>query len=220
MPDLGTEVTCFLCSAALLALYFAYLRYQLRRDPEYTIQGMNLMLRRRWVITMMEAKPSATSVQTIHNTIMAATFLASTAVVLALGVLTLSAESGELGQTWSAYAASFQSEIFLIKLLLLLADFFAAFLAFTTALRIYGYLSYMMNIPLSQKHPNISAAHVAQHLNRGGAYYSMGMRAFYIAVPLIFWLVGPYYMLAATVGLIALLHTIDRIPKAKLGTGG
>ena len=71
----------------------------------------------------------------------------------------------------------------------------------------------MINIPLSLNHKEMSPQHVALHLNLGGNYYYIGMRAYYFLVPLVFWLFGPHFMLAATTTLILVLYRIDRAPK-------
>lgn len=39
------------------------------------------------------------------------------------------------------------------------------------------------------------------------------MRAYYYAVPLVFWLFGPHFMLLSTLGLIVVLYRLDRAPK-------
>jgi uncharacterized membrane protein len=39
------------------------------------------------------------------------------------------------------------------------------------------------------------------------------MRAYYYSVPLVFWLFGPLFMLAATLVLIAVLYHVDRAPQ-------
>ena len=71
----------------------------------------------------------------------------------------------------------------------------------------------MINVPLSLDHKPISARHVAIYLNRAGAYHSIGMRAYYFAVPLVFWLFGPHLMLLATMILVVILFVIDRTPQ-------
>jgi uncharacterized membrane protein len=53
---------------------------------------------------------------------------------------------------------------------------------------------------------------VSRLLNRGGAYYSLGMRSYYLFVPFVFWLISPYLMLAASVGLLFVLNHVDRPP--------
>ncbi|WP_256377355.1 DUF599 family protein [Noviherbaspirillum sp. UKPF54] len=42
--------------------------------------------------------------------------------------------------------------------------------------------------------------------------YSIGMRAFFMTVPLVFWLFGPLFLVAATIGLVAVLYLLDRNP--------
>ena len=216
LNEFSNDIFSFASSVLLLILYHAYLAYQVRKDPTYTIQALNRIVRTRWVETMMEMdKPEVISVQTIHNTILAATFLASTAALLVVGVLTLSTQSDALDLTWhglNTFGAK-QSSVFLIKLLFLLLDLISAFFSFTMSIRIYNNVAYLINIPPALKHPALSPQRVARHLNRGGHYYSIGVRAFYFSVPLVFWLFGPHFMLLATVGLIFILHKIDHIPK-------
>jgi len=203
-------------SALLLVAYHLYLRHRQKRDPTYTVQAINRMARTIWVKTLMASgKPDVIPVQTLRNSTMAATFLASTAVLLIIGVLSLSGQGDKLSSTWHAlnvYGAS-HTELFLIKLLMLLLDLFTVFFSFTLAIRLYNHVGYMINVPYTPDHKAISPDHVAEHLNRAGSYYSIGMRAFYFIIPLVFWLFGPHLMLAATVGLIVVLYRIDRAPK-------
>ena len=39
---------------------------------------------------------------------------------------------------------------------------------------------------------------------------SIGIRSLLVAVPLVFWLFGPTFLLIATVGLLIALHRLDR----------
>jgi uncharacterized membrane protein len=52
---------------------------------------------------------------------------------------------------------------------------------------------------------------VADRLNRAGNMFTIGMRAFFFAVPLVFWLFGPILLVVATVGLVFALHRLDRV---------
>jgi uncharacterized membrane protein len=213
---LSNDVGSLALSSAALALYHVWLRWQERRNPHYTVQAVNRTARAIWVKTLMAlGKPDVIAVQTLRNSTMAATFLASTAVLLIIGVLTLSGQGDKLGSTWHSlnlYGAT-HSELFLFKLLLLLADLFTVFFSFTLAIRLFNHVGYLINVPFTPDHRVISPEHVAEHLNRAGSYYSMGMRAFYFIVPLVFWLFGPHFMLLSTLGLIIVLYRIDRAPK-------
>jgi len=163
----------------------------------------------------MRERKDILAVQTLRNSTMAATFLASTAVLLIMGVLTLTAQGGKLGDIWHALnlLGATHATLWLSKLLLLLLDLFTAFFCFSMSIRIYNHVGYMINVPLSLEHKAISPEHVATHLNRGGAYYSIGMRAFYYTVPLVFWLFDPLLMLISTAALLTLLVRVDRTPQ-------
>ena len=81
------------------------------------------------------------------------------------------------------------------------------------AIRIYNHVGFLINVPVRLNHKMITPAHVATHLNRAGQFYSIGMRAYYFLVPLVFWLFGPHFMLVSTIVLLLALYRIDRAPK-------
>ena len=211
----GYDLTSFIISALLLAAYHMYLRYKTSHNPAYTVQAVNRIARTAWVETIMNNKGhEVLAVQTLRNSTMAATFLASTAVLFIIGVLTLSGNGDKLGTTWHALnIGSTHSSLWMAKLLLLLLDLFVAFFSFSQAVRVFNHVGYLVNVPLRLNHKAISPEHVAFHLNRAGKFHSIGMRAFYITVPLVFWLFGPHFMLLSTVVLIPVLYHIDRAPK-------
>lgn len=213
------DIACFLASVLIVVLYHLYLRYRLKQDPFYTVQAVNTIARTAWVENVMEGNKDILAVQTLRNSTMAATFLASTAVLLVMGTLTLSGQGAHLESSWHALnkVGAVHSEIWIVKLLLLVLDFFIAFFSFASAIRLFNHVGYMINVPLSLAHQAISPQHVAIHLNRAGDYYSIGMRAFYFAVPLVFWLFGPLFMLAATLVLLVVLYRHDRAPSELAG---
>ena len=208
------DVVSFVFSVGVLGAYHLYLRGKVRKDPAYTIQALNRTARAMWVETMMSSgKPDVIPIQTLRNSTMAATFLASTAVLLIMGVLTLSAQS-QTG-TWQVLNPHGPThiELWAIKLILLLIDLFVAFFSFSMAIRIFNHVGYLINVPLGMKHKSMTARHVAEYLNSAGKYYSIGMRTYYYCVPLVFWLFGPVFMVLATLALVPLLYKHDRAPK-------
>jgi uncharacterized membrane protein len=217
MDVMGNDFIGAGASLLLLIAYHAYLRYRLRSDPYYTIQAVNAAARAAWVETVMTSTgKDILAVQTLRNSIMGATFLSSTAVLLIIGVLTLSGQGDKLGETWHALNAlgAKHPELWLGKLLALLLDMFVAFFSFAVAIRLFNHVGYMINVPTTLAHKALTPQHVALHLNRAGACYALGMRAYYVAVPLVFWLFGPHFMLLSTVVLIPILYYLDRAPKA------
>jgi uncharacterized membrane protein len=215
LSTFGADIAGFVLSVVLLGVYHLYLHQRVKRSPAYTVQAVNVMARSAWVERIMKNEDGILAVQTLRNSTMAATFLASTAVLLIIGVLTLSEQGDKLGGTWHALnvVGATRAELWLTKLLMLMLDLFAAFFAFSMSIRVFNHVGYMINVPKAAGHKSISPRHVAVHLNRAGRFYSIGMRAYYFLVPLVFWLFGPHFMLLATIGLIFVLYRIDRAPK-------
>ena len=211
----AADALSFLFSAMLLILYHWLLRRKELRSPSFTVQAVNRAARTAWVENVMREGKDILAVQTLRNSTMAATFLASTAVFMIIGVLTLSGQSDKLDATWHSlnlFGAK-HPELWMLKLICLLLDLFFAFFSFAMSIRVFNHVGYMINVPLAANHKSITPDHVAIHLNRAGHFYSMGMRAYYFVVPFLFWLFGPHLMLIATIGLIFVLYRLDRAPK-------
>jgi uncharacterized membrane protein len=212
----GYDMISFLLSLLILITYSLFIAYKTRKNPAYTIQAVNMIARTAWVESIMQEKgKEVLAVQTLRNSTMAATFLASTAVLLIIGVLTLSGQEDKLQSTWHALnvAGAKHAEMWQAKLLLILLDLFVAFFSFSMAVRVFNHVGYMINVPLARNFKMICPAHVAVHLNRAGKFYSIGMRAYYFVVPLVFWLFGPHFMLISTIALTVVLYHLDRAPK-------
>ncbi len=211
----GVDIISFVLSLMLLIGYYVYVGYRNRKDPTFTVQAVNMMARAEWVDAMMrDPGKEVLAVQTLRNSTMAATLMASTAVLLVIGVLTLSAQGDKLEGTWHVLniAGSTRSEMWLSKLLMMLLDLLVAFFSFAMAVRVYNHVGFMINVPLKRNHKALQPVHVAAHLNRAGAFYSFGMRAYYFGVPLLFWLFAPLFMLLASVALVIALYWLDRAP--------
>lgn len=210
-----SDIVGFAASLVMLIAYQGYLRYRLGKDPSYTVQRVNNLVRTAWVQEVMRRREGVLAVQTLRNSMMAAVFLASTAVLMIIGVLTLSEQGDKLRTTWQALdvfgAAS--SRLWLTKMLLLLIDLLFAFFSFAMAIRLFHHVGYMINAPQNEGLVAANPAHVSAHLNRAGHFYSIGMRAYYYTVPLLLWLFGPHFMLAGTLGLVISLHYLDRTPR-------
>lgn len=202
-------------SVLILVVYHVYLGTCLRNNPHCTIQGVNRDARRAWVSNIMSDPAIAiVGVQTLRNATMAATFLASTAVLLMMGVLNLSGQAQKFASSWHLLniVGSRHPGLWIIKLLVLMVDLFVAFFSFAMSVRLYNHVVFHLSIPPRLRPSTLTPQHVAAHLNRAGSHYSMGMRAYYLVVPLVFWLFGPHLMAAASIVLVVVLYHVDRIP--------
>ena len=216
MPYLN-DLIALLATIMIIAAYHIYLRMLSRRESSAVLQEVAVRARTAWVHTMMsDASHGVLAVQTLRNSSMAATFLASTSVLLMIGVMTLTGQSPALKETWHFlnFTGTLHPGVWLTKLLCLLLVLFFAFFNFSNAIRIFNHVGYMINVRGSAAVPEFAAHAVAGNLNRGGRYFSLGIRAFYYLIPLICWLFGPLFMVASAIILVTVfLRRVDCIPR-------
>ena len=213
------EILAFFVSLVLVLGYHAYLHRRVRRDPGYAVHAVNARVRARWVETVMTSgRMDVLAIQTLRNSVMAASFMASTSILLIMGVLTLSSDVDKMARLWrtlSALGSGHSSEwMSLLNVMLLAADFFVAFYFYSMAVRYYNHVGYLINVPVDLARAESSPAYVAAYLNRAGHNYSLGMRTFFFSLPLVFWFFGSYFMIGGTVALVLALYTLDRAPSA------
>lgn len=199
-----------LLSFLLLVIYHIHLIYRVRHAPLTTAIGLNIQTRHAWVETIMQDRLDILAVQTLRNWSMAASFLATTAILICLGVLNAAfISSNSSGGLRVISGLSHENGgLWLIKLLLLIIVFFFAFFNFTLAIRSYNRVGFMINIPPARD-PLITPEFVTRVLGRGMNHYSLGMRGYYLSVPLVLWLFGPYWLVAGTAVLLFVMYKID-----------
>jgi uncharacterized membrane protein len=206
-----TEIGLALISFGLLFIYHLHLYRQVRDNPLTTAIGLTNHARRAWVQSIVDRKRDILAVQTFRNWVMASTFLASTAILISLG-LVASAFRTEItsSATQALNVFGHPSETWwVIKLFLLSALFFYAFFNFTLSVRYYNDASLLINVPPDLE-PSSSVDAVALVLNHGALHYTLGMRGFYLAIPLGLWLFGPFWMLGGSILVVFLLYKLDR----------
>lgn len=213
-----SDVLALVLSAGLMVGYVVFLRVKLRRNPLYTIHAVSRKARTAWVAHIMQSEARAIlAVQTLRNSTMVATFLASTAVLLMVGTLNLVGQADHLSSVWHALNIFGPAApvLWVVKVLLLLADFFVAFFSFAMSVRFFNHVGYHIALGEANASSGVTVASVATMLNRAGGYYTFGMRAYYVAVPLVFWLFGPHFLLLASMVLVFVLLHVDRAPRAE-----
>ena len=212
---LWPDLLALAVSALVIGAYYYHLRIQVRRDPTYSIHFINESARRLWVEHVM-ANPSrdVMAVQTLRNFIMVGILLVSTVTLLIIGTLTLSGQADNIARGWHAInqLGPPSAELWSFKVMCLLADFLVAFFAFIMSIRLANHVLFMINVPSELRESNEALAPeaVAGRLNRAGYMMAVGIRSLFVAVPLVFWLFGPVYLVIATIGLLVALFRLDR----------
>ncbi len=210
------DAVALLISCLLLFAYYLNLERRSRRTPGSSVHALNAKVREQWISMVMgKDNMEILAVQTLRNSVMAANFMASTSILLIIGTLNISEKIGQWSLQWHSHelAHSFSAELWKIKLGLLLLDFSIAFFCFSMAIRFYNHVGYMVNLGSGSSSDLDLCKQTCAYLNRAGSYYTYGTRTFFLSLPIILWFFGPYFMILATVILIAGLGMLDKVPK-------
>jgi uncharacterized membrane protein len=205
-------------SCLIMLAYFGRLRWHERKFPNSAVHKFNARVREQWVrMVAQSANKDILAVQTLRNSMMAANFMASTAVLLIIGVLNLSEKIGhwELDRHLLVPPDAIPNDFWQIKLGLLLLDFFVAFYCFSMSIRFYNHAGYMINLLPEQgeKGDQAMVTRTLRYLHKAGGYYAFGNRTFYFSLPVIFWFFGVYFLIVGTVLLIVALASLDHPPR-------
>lgn len=215
LGEFAADVGAVAASLALVAAYYLHLRALIRRDPTYSIHHVNDLARRLWVENVMRNPgKDIMAVQTLRNFIMVGILMVSTASLLLIGTLTLSGQTEIISRTWHALSitGAHAAQLWIVKVMCLLADFMIAFFSYAMAIRLANHVLFMVNVPreAQEEHEVLMPEHVANRLNQAGHMVAIGMRAFFFAIPLVFWLFGPLFLVLATAGVVIILSRLDR----------
>lgn len=212
MDDIA-NLELYLTSAAffLLIIYHLHLVYQVRSRPLTTAMGITNHLRGHWVESIMEQNRDILAVQTLRNWVMTSSFLASTAILISVGLITVAASPEKMAEISPSLQELVREHrvLWLFKLMVLMLDFFFIFFNFTLAIRYYNHVNFMINVPSTLAH-KITPDYITGILNRGMMHYTLGMRGYYLGVLLVLWLFGPIWMLLGTVVMLLVLYHLDR----------
>ncbi|KAK9994945.1 hypothetical protein SO802_024648 [Lithocarpus litseifolius] len=199
----------------VMVSYHIWLLYRILKHPNNTIIGINAVNRRFWVRAMMEdvSKNGVLAVQTLRNNIMASTLLASTAIMLS-SLIAVLMTSGNWDKSALLVFGDKSELVFSIKFFLILVCFLVAFLFNMQSIRYYSHASLLINVPFKNMlldHHNqiLTTEYVAKTVNRGGYFWSLGLRAFYFSFPMFLWIFGPIPMFSSCLLLVFMLYFLD-----------
>ncbi len=207
------ELYLTLASFLLLIAYHGHLVYQIKSRPLSTALGITNHLRGHWVESIMHDQRDILAVQTLRNWVMASSFLASTAILISLGMISLASSPEKMAEITPSLKELVREHrvLWLFKLMVIVVDFFVTFFNFTLAIRYFNHVNFMINTPSTLAH-KITPEYVSSILTHASFHYTAGMRGYYISVLLVLWLFGPIWMLLGTVIMLLVLYHLDAKP--------
>jgi uncharacterized membrane protein len=205
-----SEIIFAAATFVVLTSYHIYWVVQLRRAPLETYIGLARHLRHLWVKSIMTQKRDILAVQTLRNSIMASSFLASTSIIIGLGLLSFLLRPDHLAEIPFDITDILTriKTLFLVKIMFLIIHFFIAFFSFTLSIRYLNQVNFMINVPIDCE-PTLTFDFISRILDQGMMHYTLGMRAYYLSAVVVLWLFGPQWMFFGSLLLTLILYRLD-----------
>lgn len=193
--------------------YRFFLSFMLKRQPGLLYLGKLQQYRKAWIAAHSGDQNSIMVVQTLRNTIMSSSFLASTAVLLIMGAVNLLHTLKSAEKTQQLYLISVSSvEVTVFKVMLVILILAYSFFNFTWYIREINYMGFILNIPKG-KLDEIEGGDATPYLERmflnSGIYFSLGMRGYYFLIPLLLWFFSPLLMAISCLVILLILVRRD-----------
>lgn len=196
-------------TVAVLVLYEALLLYLQTRQPDRLARVQHAGLREDWFRAISAHEGSEVlAVQTLRNSLMSATMLASTAALGLMGTATLAAPS--LHASFNAMPGATTVTPRLVLELVLLSLLFASLVSTMMAVRFYNHAGFVGGMPVhSPARARWTTAGV-RYVRRAGVLYGVGLRQLVLVVPVVAAILLPLAGPVAAVLVAAVLFSFDR----------
>ncbi|GMJ11138.1 hypothetical protein like AT4G31330 [Hibiscus trionum] len=198
-------------SILLSIAYHCWLWHKVRSQPLATVIGTNAAGRRFWISSIVKDndKKNILAVQTLRNTIMGSTLMATTSILLSAGLAAVISSTYSVKKPLNDSVLGAHGELMVaIKYVTILSIFLFSFLCYSLSIRFINQVNILINTlqdPASVVGPN----YVSELLERGFLLNTVGNRLFYAALPLLLWIFGPVLVFLCSVTMVTLLYNLD-----------
>ncbi|KAK1417833.1 hypothetical protein QVD17_26967 [Tagetes erecta] len=190
--------------------YHIWLWHKVRTQPLSTVIGTNALGRRLWVSTIMKdnEKKNILAVQTIRNTIMGSTLMATTSILLCSGLAAVISSTYSVKKPLNdaIYGAHGEFTVAL-KYVTLLVIFLFSFMSHSLSIRFISQVNYLINCP--QDSAIVTSTYVSELLEKSFSLNAIGNRLFYLALPVVLWIFGPLLVFLCSLTLVPVLYNLD-----------
>ena len=199
-----------LVTAAIPLLYELVLWWAQRQRPTHVARTAHANLREEWFSAVGVVPGSEIlAVQTLRNSLMSATMIASTAAIGLMGAASLVAPS--LHPPLEAGSLLLHVTPRLAMELLLMATLCASLVYSVMAVRYYNHVGFIVSMPVGSAQRGVWAASGAVYVRRAGLLYGWGLRHLILVAPMLGFIVHPLAGPVAAVLVVLALWGFDRL---------
>ncbi|KAG6409722.1 hypothetical protein SASPL_127764 [Salvia splendens] len=193
--------------------YHLWLWHNVRTQPLSTIIGTNARARKLWVAAIIKdnEKKNILAVQTLRNTIMGSTLMATTSILMSSGLAAMISSTYSIKKPLNDTVYGAHGEFMVaLKYVSLLLIFLPSFVCHSLSICFINQVSFLINCPADEDDSCIiTPPYVAGLLDQGLWLNTFGNRVFYAALPLMLWIFGPVLVFLCSVTMVAMLYNLD-----------
>ncbi|XP_078152681.1 uncharacterized protein LOC144547876 isoform X2 [Carex rostrata] len=218
MDELGMNWYCLDMTLVPLGFlmcvsYHLWLWQKVKTQPHQTYVGLQFNLQRSWVLTIVKDnnKKEMLAVQSLRNALMGSILMASTSIVLSTGLAALLSSTYTIKKALNTTIYGSRDEhMMAIKYAFILTIFLFSFLCYSLSIRFFGQFGFLVNVPRGNDDNNpVTVEYVCGLLGKGFGLNTIGNRLFLVAMPLLFWIVGPILVFLCYVCMMVILYNVD-----------
>ena len=161
-------------------------------------------------------KKNILAVQTLRNTIMGSTLMATTSILLCSGLAAILSSTYSIKKPLNDTVYGARSEFMVaVKYVTLLLFFLFSFLCHSLSIRFINQVNFLINVSHQEQQMGgsnvITPAYVGELLEKGFILNTVGNRLFYAALPLLLWIFGPVLVFLCCIAFVPVLYNLDLV---------
>ena len=167
-------------------------------------------------------KKNILAVQTLRNTIMGSTLMATTSILLCAGLAAVVSSTYSIKKPLNDTVYGGHGEFMIaLKYVSLLLIFLASFMCHSLSIRFINQVNFLINTPQDDAMARVvTPAYISELLEKGCVLNTVGNRVFYSALPVLLWIFGPVLVFMCSVSLVPVLYNLDVVFVKEKGKGG
>ncbi len=216
----------WLACVVFLASWVGYTRFAIRKSKKTPALSTALHSHReQWMLNAVSAYRVETARDIISVGIFerSVAFFASTSILILAGLLTVLGSSEKVATVLSSlhFVNDAVTEQIQVKIMLIILLFVHAFFKFCWSMRCYGFLTTMMGAAPLQQFKKDGTEHTpspeivewsrraAGIMSSAAHHFNLGLRAYYFALAVLAWFLGPIFFILANLIVVAVLYRRD-----------
>lgn len=195
-------------------VYHCVLWYKVKNDPLQTTIGINSIGRRLWIESIIRdnEKKNIIAVQTMRNSIMGSTLMATTSVLLCSGLAAMISSTYSVKKPLNDSVYGAHGEVMVaLKYVTLLVFFLFSFFCHSLSVRFLNQVNYLVNTVQQCGSSLITTDYVSELFEKGFIFNTVGNRIFYLGFPLLLWIFGPVLVFVSSIAVLPILYNLDFI---------